>query len=62
MITNADRSGSVRVEIGKDRRTEQQDETRSGSVSDRAPQDEKRHFGRRQKIAEVNGERVLVDA
>jgi hypothetical protein len=63
MITNANRSGFVRVEPGDDRPGKPQDDRRSGHVSDAPPKDEKQKFGlqRRQKIIEVNGERRLAD-
>jgi hypothetical protein len=63
MITNADRSGSVRDEARKDKRQKPQDDVRSGRSSE-APSayEEQKLKLRRQKIVDVNGERVLVDA
>ena len=62
MITNANRSGSVRGEPKE--RIIPNDERRSGSVSERETKDESRRFGReqRQRIVEVDGKLILVDA
>ncbi len=64
MITNANRSGSVRVGPRERQQTAPPDETRSGSASEHEIAEEHREFGhhRRKKIAEINGERVLIDA
>jgi hypothetical protein len=63
MITNANRSGSVRDESGKDRREKPQDEVRSGRSSDRPEVVKRQKFKlRRQKIKEISGELMLVDA
>jgi hypothetical protein len=64
MITNANRSGSVRVEPGEeDRRDKPQDDRRSGRISDKPSKDKKRTFGlaRRQRIRTVNGRLELED-
>jgi hypothetical protein len=63
MITNANRSGAVRDESGKDRRKAPQDDVRSGRSSDKPDVAEKQKLTlRRQKIIEIDGERMLVDA
>lgn len=63
MIVNANRSGLVRDESGKDRREKPQDDVRSGRSSDKPEAAEKHRLKlRRQKIIDVDGERVLVDA
>jgi hypothetical protein len=63
MITNANRSGSVRAESKERQKPAHHHETRSGSASEQEPKEERREFGRgrRQRIAEVNGQLVLVD-
>jgi hypothetical protein len=64
MITNANRSGSVRDESRKDRREKKpQDDVRSGRSSDKPEATEKKKLKlRRQKIIETDGERMLIDA
>jgi hypothetical protein len=63
MITNSNRSGSIRDESGKDRREKPEDDVRSGRSSDGpAAAEETRLKLRRQKIIDVAGERKLVDA
>jgi hypothetical protein len=60
MITNANRSGSVKAEPLE--RIIPTDENRSGSVSEHATKEEPKNFGsvRPKKIIEVDGQRRLV--
>jgi hypothetical protein len=64
MITNANRSGSVRADSKERQHPASHRETRSGSASEHEPTEERREFGRGrpQKIVEVDGRLVLVDA
>lgn len=67
MITNANRSGSLKVKSGErdvHPPTRPQDEVRSGKVSERAVKERSTRFGktRQQKIVSVDGKLELVDA
>lgn len=67
MITNSNRSGSVKVKVGEkdvSPPTRPQDEVRSGKLSEgrKAPQKEKFGSAQRQKIVSLNGQLELVDA
>lgn len=63
MITNANRSGTLRVKFDEPRDEKPQDDNRSGRISEQPPRPKAKRFGleKSQEIVSVDGRLELMD-